>query len=219
MSQSIIMSTVNQDMPVDIRILVVDDDRASCLLLRKMITSLGYTCDFVHNVADGLRAAACKDYALVLIDSFLPDNSGLVAFSAIKLLPREGPAPAFIGIMSSHNEQMQYQLVSAGMAGVLVKPFYRTAVGERIGQALSHERGPATCCTDISWIDDCYNGDAMRKERLRHRRTTNRSSKRLLEKPQVADVQLDSECLSFAMSLDLPGMQFQDSTFRELNSC
>jgi CheY-like chemotaxis protein len=124
-------------------ILALDDDHASCLLLRKMITSLGYTCDFVHNVADGLRAAACKDYALVLIDSFLPDNSGLVAFSAIKLLPREGPAPAFIGIMSCHNEQMQCQLVSAGMAGVLVKPFYRTAVGERIGQIL-HQRDPIT---------------------------------------------------------------------------
>jgi CheY-like chemotaxis protein len=168
-------------MRVDIRILFVDDDRASCLLLRQMITSLGYTCDFVHNAADGLRAAACKDYALVLVDSFLPDNSGLVAFSAIKLLPREGPAPAFIGIMSSQNEQMQYQLMSAGMAGVLVKPFCRTAVAERIGQALSHERGPTTCCTDISWIDDCYNGNSVRKHRLRQRRATNRNSKRLLE--------------------------------------
>jgi CheY-like chemotaxis protein len=185
----------------DLRILVVDDDRASCLLLRKMITSLGYTCDFVHNVADGLRAAACKDYALVLIDSFLPDNSGMVAFSAIKLLPREGPAPAFIGIMSSQNEQMQCQLVSAGMAGVLAKPFYRTAVGERIGQALSHERGPTTCCVDNILFQGFSEGDAERKDcanghrcsRATHQSTTPQSSVPLYEKPNVPDVQLESE--------------------------
>jgi CheY-like chemotaxis protein len=63
-------------------ILVVDNDRASCLLLTKMITSLGYTCDFVHNVVDGLRAAACKDYALVLVDSFLPMDYAWLRFNA-----------------------------------------------------------------------------------------------------------------------------------------
>ncbi len=125
----------------------MDDDRGSCLLLRKMITSLGYSCEFVHNVADGLRAAASKHYCLVLIDSFLPDQNGLVACHAIKMLPREGPNPVIIGIMSCRNEHLQRQCLSAGMAGVLVKPFYKTDVADRIRQTLSYLQSASKSCT------------------------------------------------------------------------
>jgi CheY-like chemotaxis protein len=188
--------------------LILDDDRGSCLLLRKIITSLGYTCDFVHSVADGLRAAANTDYALVLIDSFLPDTSGFVALNAMKLLPREGPAPAFIGIMSNHDEQMQRRLVTAGMSGTLVKPFCRTTVAERIGQALSNKQGQITRCAQISLI--C--GDASKKVCMNGRR--NSGATLPLE-------QLESSCSNFATPLDLSEISFreaEDFTFRELNT-
>jgi hypothetical protein len=64
-------------------LLVMDDDRGSCLLLRTMITSLGHSCDLVHNIADGLRTAGNKHYALVLIGSFFPDQDSIPALQPV----------------------------------------------------------------------------------------------------------------------------------------
>ena len=115
-------------------VLVLDDDRGSCLLLRRIILSLGYTVDIVHNVADGLRAAASKQYCLVLIDCFMPDHTGWVASRAIKLLPRNGPPPAIIGILSYPDELMQRRCESSDMEGVLVKPFCKGALSDCLGR-------------------------------------------------------------------------------------
>jgi hypothetical protein len=56
-----------------------DDDRGSCLLLKKLFTSLGYSCDITHSVSDALRAATCKSYCMALIDCLFPDQNGWTA--------------------------------------------------------------------------------------------------------------------------------------------
>jgi CheY-like chemotaxis protein len=109
-------------------VLLLDDDHGSCLMLRKMIVSLGYSVDVVHNVADGLRAASCKTYRVVIVDCFMPDYTGWVATRAIKLLPRCGPPPAVIGILSYPDEHLQQRCETSEMEGVLVKPFCKGAV-------------------------------------------------------------------------------------------
>jgi CheY-like chemotaxis protein len=125
-------------------ILLVDDDRASCLLLRKMFSSLGYSCDFVHNVSDALRAAASKAYCMVLLDCLLPDQNGWTASHAIRLLPRDGPPPSTIGILSYPDEQMQRRCSEAGMQDVLVKPFCKKAVASCIGKVLLRKVVPSS---------------------------------------------------------------------------
>ena len=121
-------------------VLLLDDDRASCLMLSKMLSSLGYQCDVVHNVADGLRAATKKKYSLIMMDCIMPDQNGWVASHAIQLLPRDGPPPSIIGIMSYPNDEMQRRCASACMAGVIVKPFSKGAVLDCISKARNHQQ-------------------------------------------------------------------------------
>ena len=117
-------------------VLLLDDDRGSCLVLKKMFSSLGYTCDIVHNVSDALRAAASKAYCVILIDCLLPEQDGWIASQAIRLLSRDGPAPSIIGILSCPDEQMQRRCESAGMEEVLIKPICKKAVSDCIGKVL-----------------------------------------------------------------------------------
>ena len=123
-------------------VLLVDDDRASCLLLKKMFSSLGYSCDIVHNASDALRAAASKTYCMVLMDCLLPDHDGWIASQAIKLLSRDGLAPSIIGILSYPDEQMHRRCASAGMEEVLIKPFCKKAVSDCIAKVLLRKVKP-----------------------------------------------------------------------------
>jgi CheY-like chemotaxis protein len=101
---------------------------ASCLILSKMLTSLGYQCDIVHTVADGLRAAARKQYSLIIMVCLLPDQTGWVA----SLLPREKPPSLIIGliigILSYPDDEMQSKCASAGMKSVVVKLFSKQEI-------------------------------------------------------------------------------------------
>ncbi len=121
-------------------VLLVDDDRASCLMLSKMVASLGYKCDVVYSVADGLRAAARKKYTLIMMDCNLPDQTGWVASHAIRLLPRDGPPPSIVGILSFPDDAMQCQCAAARMTGVIVKPYNKREISDCISNAVSHQQ-------------------------------------------------------------------------------
>jgi CheY-like chemotaxis protein len=116
-------------------VLVMDDDRGSCLLIKRMLSSLGYMCDVVHNVADGLRALVKNDYSVVFVDHMMPDNTGLVATQAIKLLYRDGVPPMIIGILSYPDEELQQRCESSGMKSVISKPYSK---GE-LSDCLKHD--------------------------------------------------------------------------------
>jgi CheY-like chemotaxis protein len=128
-------------------VLLLDDDRAACLILRQMFISLGYSVDTVHNVSDGLRAASCKNYSVVVIDCFMPDHTGWVASRAVKLLPRDGPPPAVIGILSYPDEKLQRRCESSDMDGVMVKPYCKRALLECLAGCNSSlpSSCPSTC--------------------------------------------------------------------------
>ena len=102
-------------------------------MLRKLVVALGYECDAVHNLPDGLRAAAAKQYDLVLISCLVQDRSCWVAHQAIKLLYRERRYPLVLGVLSSNDSAMQKRCESSGMAGVLVHPVTRAALSACIG--------------------------------------------------------------------------------------
>jgi CheY-like chemotaxis protein len=103
--------------------LVVDDDRGSCLVMQKMLRTLGVKCDVAHSFADGINAVLAKRYNFILMDCFLPDLDGWSASRAIKSLPmQDGAHPRIVGILSNENEELRSKCEGAGMEGVLVKP-------------------------------------------------------------------------------------------------
>ena len=117
-------------------------------MLRKLVVALGYECDAVHNLPDGLRAAAAKQYDLVLISCLVQDRSCWVAHQAIKLLYRERRYPLVLGVLSSNDSAMQKRCESSGMAGVLVHPVTRAALSACIGATAPAE---VECAPLFSW--------------------------------------------------------------------
>jgi two-component system sensor histidine kinase EvgS len=136
------------------KILIADDDMASCLILRKMLTDLGFCCDVVHNGVDAVHAACGKHYDMFLLDLYMPVLSGIHAAIAIRSLRPTNPAiPMLIGISSSLDCNEASLCKVAGMAGILLKPFsresiarliqtFRTQPATAVHEAKAHEDGP-----------------------------------------------------------------------------
>ena len=59
------------------RILVVDDDRELCQLIREYVASEPLDLEFAHDGASGLERALGGDHRLVILDIMLPEMSGL----------------------------------------------------------------------------------------------------------------------------------------------
>lgn len=58
-------------------VLIIDDNRATCELLKNMINKNGYTAEYRQNIGDGLKAVKNGSFDVVFLDVMLPDGSGL----------------------------------------------------------------------------------------------------------------------------------------------
>jgi CheY-like chemotaxis protein len=121
-------------------ILIADDDKASCLILRKMVTDLGLCCDVVHDGVQAVEAVCGKKYDIVMLDLYMPVLSGIHAAIAIRSL--RSPSPVIIGVSSSFDCKEASLCKDAGMAGILVKPFDRESIA-RLIQAFRPQPEPA----------------------------------------------------------------------------
>ena len=110
-------------------VLIADDDLASCLILRKMITDLGFECDIVSNGAEAVQASVNKFYDLYFLDLIMPVLSGIHAAIAIRSLTADSPRkPLIVGVASSADCEASKLCKQAGMAGLLLKPFHRESI-------------------------------------------------------------------------------------------
>jgi DNA-binding response OmpR family regulator len=68
----------NEGGPVEmIRVLVIDDDRELCRLLRQYLIQEGMTVHLAHDGRSGLRAALSGEHDLLILDVMLPELTGL----------------------------------------------------------------------------------------------------------------------------------------------
>ena len=113
-------------------VLVVDRDIGSCLILRKMIASLGFQCDIVHSIDDSVRTAAAKEYSLIMVGCLMDDKDCWVLSHAMKLLPRKGPSPVVVAVLSCSDPAMMRRCAEEGLNRVLTKPVSKAEVSECI---------------------------------------------------------------------------------------
>jgi DNA-binding response OmpR family regulator len=66
------------------RVLVIDDDRKLCRLIRDYLDPFGYTVSAVHTGPDGVAAATTQCWAAVLLDVMLPGCDGFVVLKQIR---------------------------------------------------------------------------------------------------------------------------------------
>ncbi|MGO9510610.1 MAG: response regulator [Mycobacterium sp.] len=100
-------------------VLLIDDDRNLLLTLRISLTARGYQVFTARTGAAGLRAAAARHPAVVVLDIGLPDLSG---FEVLKALRGSMTAPVLVlsGRSDAHDK---VEALDAGADDYLTKPF------------------------------------------------------------------------------------------------
>lgn len=75
------------------RLLVIDDDRKLCQLIKEYLDPLGYSVEFAHNGLDGVDRATSEEFGAVILDVMMP---GLDGFEALKEIRKRSEVPVLM---------------------------------------------------------------------------------------------------------------------------
>src|SRR5437870_12640952 len=75
------------------RVLVIDDDRKLCRLIRDYLQPMGYEVSAAHTGTDGVERALGEDWDAVILDIMLP---GLDGFEVLKQIRRTSDVPVLM---------------------------------------------------------------------------------------------------------------------------
>jgi len=101
------------------RILIVDDDQASCRTLQLHLQSQNYLVKYAHCVDDGLKLAKTYQPDLVILDIRMPGKSGLDGLPEFKLQQSELNV---IMITAFHDMESTIQAMQRGAEDYIHKP-------------------------------------------------------------------------------------------------
>ncbi|MBW2017526.1 MAG: response regulator [Deltaproteobacteria bacterium] len=107
------------------KILVMDDDRHVCKVLKKLLEEEGFTCTLAYTGAEAREHIKEQTFDLALCDIRLPDESGLDVARAIK---DRRPETALMIITALEDQEIAKEALDMGVFGYLVKPFHRSQV-------------------------------------------------------------------------------------------
>ncbi len=116
-----------------VRVLVVEDDVDSRLMLTRMLDAVGLEVRSESTAADGVAAFAREACDLVLCDLGLPDGSGVDVMARIRELPG-GAAVPFVIVSASTLQQDREQALAAGVDGFVGKPVREASVFREIAR-------------------------------------------------------------------------------------
>ena len=120
------------------RILVVDDDPADRILLRKIL-SKDYIVTEASNGREALVLARSEKPALILMDIMMPEIDGYSACHMIKSNPLTAEIP--VVMLTGLNHKLNVRLADElGASGYLTKPVNKQELLDRIGQLLCSDR-------------------------------------------------------------------------------
>ncbi|MBP6703899.1 MAG: response regulator [Vicinamibacteria bacterium] len=117
------------------RILVVDDTEENRLLLKQLLSSVGFE---VREAANGQEAVECVETwrpALIFMDVRMPVMDGLTATRRIRAFEAHSGAPraAILALTAGAFEHEREEMLREGADDFVAKPFRVAAIFERIG--------------------------------------------------------------------------------------
>ena len=68
------------------RVLIIDDDRELCILMKKSVQNEGIEADFCGTGKEGLEMMDCQEYQLIILDVMMP---GMDGFETLKKYGRK----------------------------------------------------------------------------------------------------------------------------------
>jgi two-component system, OmpR family, response regulator len=102
------------------KILVIEDDKATATYLTKGLREAGHAVDAVDHGHDGLRQATICHYDLLIVDRMLPGHDGLTLLQALRDLGRDCPA-IILSALGGVDDRVKG--LRAGADDYLTKPF------------------------------------------------------------------------------------------------
>lgn len=101
------------------RILVIDDDKELCALIKKSILTENIEADCCNNGKDGLEKLRVREYHLVILDVMMP---GMDGFETLELIRKESRLPILM-FTSKNDSASKVRGLRAGADDYLTKPF------------------------------------------------------------------------------------------------
>lgn len=123
------------------RILVVDDDPASCDVMTYFLKSLGY---HVVTAPDGIRALnmdLADDIGLVILDVHMPRHEGPELLAMLRET-RTGGSVSVIALTRTESPDMQVLMFALGIDGCLTKPVDLGHLREQVTRLLPDHAPP-----------------------------------------------------------------------------
>jgi len=116
-------------MPMSAKILVIDDERMILNLTAMVLQHRGFEVFTAENAPDGYDIIEREQPALVLLDYMMPKVNGLTALCEIR---KRFPATYVIMFTGKGSEEIAVELMKAGAADYILKPFSNANLVERI---------------------------------------------------------------------------------------
>lgn len=131
------------------KILVIEDDRATADYLTKGLREAGHVADHADNGKDGLFLAASEHYDAMIVDRMLPGRDGLSLLEVLRATGNQTPA-VILSALGSVDDRVKG--LRAGADDYLVKPFAFSELLARL-EALQRRASAAAPVTRLQVAD------------------------------------------------------------------
>lgn len=124
------------------RILIIEDDAETRILLRKGLESAGFEVDAVWGGEKGLEAARSGLFSAVILDVMMPGLDGFEVLVALRQQADTAELPVII-LTARAEEDVRQRALDAGANAFRTKPFQLAALIDTIQACLSGPGGDA----------------------------------------------------------------------------
>ncbi len=120
------------------RLLVVDDDRKLCELIKEYLVPLGYEVEFAHTGLEGVERATGEEFGAVILDVMMPEMDG---FEALKEIRKQSEVPVLM-LTSRGDEADRIVGLEIGADDYLPKTFSTRELLARLRAVTRRSRKP-----------------------------------------------------------------------------
>jgi PAS domain S-box-containing protein len=135
------------------RVLIVEDTETTRALTAAQLTALGCRVSTATDGISALEFLARQSFDAVMLDHQMPDMNGATTARLVRLLPGQAGRVPMIGFTAGTKDTAQ-KMRNAGIDDILIKPFDRIRLAERLRAALerpilSADRDPVETMKDV----------------------------------------------------------------------
>lgn len=117
------------------RILVVDDEKPICALLKRLLSLHGHVVDVAADGAEAVDQLQKRRYDLLMIDRSMPNMTGMEAVQVLRTSPRFDGLKILMATQDSLTADVD-QAFEAGIDGYIVKPFVMEHILSKVEKTL-----------------------------------------------------------------------------------